>query len=159
MGVKSFTDAVTTLLAGDATFAGEIEALIGAPVTRVIRGNRPWEQIGAALLPCFVIEQSPGKTSGWGTGDENGLVIGHSSQDFSSELDIALLWHEQDREHAADQRAQLPELFARLLLRNSQPGAVNGAWLQEWIPDQGVRHPVQCFVARIQADYPIARDP
>lgn len=159
MGLKAFTDAVVTLLAGDATFTAEIEALIGAPVPRVIRGNTPWEQIGAALLPCFVVEQSPGKTSDWGTGDENGLVIGHRSQDFTSELDVALLWFQQNRETAADQRSQLPELFARLMLRNPQPGDVNGAWLQEWIPDQGVRHPVQCFVARLQADYPIARDP
>lgn len=159
MGLKSFTDAVCTLLTTEQPFVAEIEALLGTTVSRVIRGNRPWEQIGAAMLPCYVVEQSPGKTSGWGTGDENGLVIGHSSQDFTSELDVAVLWHAYDREVAADQRAQLPELFARLLLRNPQPGGVNGAWLQEWIPDQGVRHPVQCFVARLQADYPIARDP
>lgn len=157
--VKAFTDALRALLTGDATFAEDIQALLGKPVARVIRANTPWEQIGAQLLPCFVMEQGDGRASGWGSGDENGLVIGHGSQGFSSELDVCLLWQEPDRDTAADQRAQLPEIFARLLLRNPQPGGVNGAWLQEWTPDQGVRHPMQCWAARIHADYEITRTP
>lgn len=158
MGVKAFSDGVRALLAGgDAAFTADIEALLGTPVARVLRANTPWEQIGANQLPCFVMEQGDGRASGWGTGDDNGLVIGHSSQGFESELDVCLLWHQQDRELAADQRAQLPEIFARLLLRNPQPGGINGAWLQEWMPDQGVRHPLQCWACRIRGNYEIPR--
>jgi hypothetical protein len=160
MGVKDFTDGVHDLLAGgDAQFAGDIQQLLGVPVTRVLRANTPWAQIGANLLPCFVMEQAPGHASGWGTGEESGLVIGHSSQGFESELDVCVLWQQQDREVAADQRAQLPEIFVRLFLRNPQPGGINGAWVQEWMPDQGVSHPTQCWAARIRGNYEITRTP
>lgn len=159
MGVKAFTDALRSLLTEEATFAAAVAALIGKPVVRVLRSNTPWEQIGVAQLPCFVIEQGDGQASGWGTGDDSGMVIGHSGQGFTSELDVCLLWTEQDRDTAADQRAQLPEIVAQLLLRNPQPGGVNGAWLQEWTPDQGVRHPMQCWACRIRANYEIPRTP
>lgn len=159
MGVKAYTDAIAALLVSDATFAAAITALIGEPVTTVIRSNTPWEQIGASQLPCFVIEQSPGNASPWGTGDASGMTIGHTEQQFESELDICLLWNVQDREVAADQRAQLPDLFANLMLNNPQPGGVNGAWLQQWLPDQGIRHPLQCWVCRIRAEFVIERTP
>jgi hypothetical protein len=159
MGVKAFTDGIAALLVTDASFTAAISALIGTPVTRVLRANTPWEQIGAAQLPCFVIEQSPGKASPWATGDASGMTIGHSQQQFESELDVCLLWNTQDREAAADQRAQLPDLFASLLMRNPQPGGIDAAWLQEWLPDQGIRHPLQCWVARIRAEYVIEKAP
>lgn len=155
MAVKAFTDAMASLLVSDAKLAAELQALLGKPVAQVIRANTPWEQIPRTQLPCWVIEQGDGQASPWGTGDDTGLTIGHRSQCFASELDICLLWDEQSRESAADQRAQLPELLARLLLRNPQPGDVNGAWLQQWQPDQGVRHPLQCWAARIRAEYAI----
>lgn len=159
MGVKAYTDAIAALLVSDATFTAAITALIGTPVTRVIRANTPWEQIGASQLPCFVMEQSPGKASPWGTGDATGLTIGHAEQLFESELDICLLWNAQDREVGADQRAQLPDIFANLMLNNPQPGGVNAAWLQEWVPDQGIRHPLQCWVGRIRAEFVTERTP
>ncbi len=159
MGVKAFTDAIAALLVTDASFTAAITALIGTPVTRVLRANTPWEQIGAAQLPCFVIEQSPGKASPWGTGDASGMTIGHAQQQFESDLDVCLLWNAQDREVAADQRAQLPDLFASLLMRNPQPGGIDAAWLQEWLPDQGIRHPLQCWVSHIRAEYVIERTP
>lgn len=159
MGLKTITDAVRSLLTDDTTFAAELATLIGTPVANVLRANTPWEQIGERLLPCFVMEQGEGKASADATGDETGLVIGHRAQYFTSELDVVLLWNQQDRDTAADQRTQLPELLARLLLRNPQPGGANGAWLAEWIPDQGLRHPQQCWVARIRIDYAIEDTP
>lgn len=153
MGLKQATDAIRSLLVSEPTFAAQVSALLGRDVTSVLRANTPWEQIGASQLPCFVMEQGDGQASSWATGDETGLTIGHASQAFASEIDVCLLWNEQDRERAADQRAQLPELFARLFLRNPQPGGINGAWLHEWVPDQGVRHPVQCWACRIHCEY------
>lgn len=155
MGVKAFTDALRALLTSDPTFAGELQALIGVPVSTVLRANTPWASIGANQLPCFVMEQAPGHASQWAGSDDSGLTIGHASQAFASELDVCVLWNETSRDAAADQRAQLPDLFARLLLRNPQPGGASGAWLQEWVPDQGVMHPRQCWVARIHAEYTI----
>lgn len=160
MGVKTFTDAIGALLIGDAAFTTAVQQALGlqAPIARLIRGNVPWDQISAAMLPCFLIEQGDGKTSDWGTGESSGMVIGQSQQDYASDLDVCVLWYQQDRELAADQRALLPDLFAQLLLRNPMPGSVNAAWLSEWMPDQGVRHPLQCWVGRIHADYTIERD-
>lgn len=159
MGVKAFTDAIAVLLTTDAAFMADITALIGEPVSKVIRSNTPWAQIGAAQLPCFVIEQGNGSASPWGTGEASGLSIGHTEQQFESELDVCLLWNQQDRETAGDQRAQLPEIFARLMLRNPQPGGIAGAWLQQWVPDQGVLHPRHCWAARLHAEYTIERTP
>lgn len=155
MGLKATTDAIRTLLTDDPTFADAVAGLVGVPVTRVIRSNIPWEQIPASQLPCWVMEQGDGESSGWGTGEESGLTIGHAAQDFASEVDVCLLWSQQDRETAADQRAQLPELLARLFLRNPQPGGANEARLKAWMPDQGVRHPLQCWAARIHCEYTI----
>lgn len=155
MDVTTTTDAIRTLLAGETEFAEAIAAAIGQPVTRVLRANTPWEQIGASQLPCFVMEQGDGQASGWATGDDTGLTIGHRSQDFAYELDICLLWNEQDREAAAAQRAALPGVLARLFLRNPQPGGCNAAQLKEWMPDQGVRHPLQCWVARVHCEITI----
>lgn len=159
MGVKAFTDGVRALLTDDATFSAALQAVIGQPVVTVLRANTPWEQIGANRLPCFVMEQGDGRADSWATGEDTGLTIGHTEQACASELDVVLLWNQQDRETAADQRAQLPELFVRLLLDNPQPGGVSGAWVSEWMPDQGVRHPVQCWVARIRGEYVIERTP
>ncbi|MGN6234999.1 hypothetical protein [Dyella sp.] len=152
MDVSTTTAAIRALLTDDATFAADIEAAIGQPVARVLRANTPWEQIGASQLPCWVMEQGDGETSSWAGGDETGLVIGHRSQAFAYELDICLLWNEQSRENAADQRAALPGALARLFLRNPQPGGCNAAWLKAWMPDQGVRHPLQCWVARVHCE-------
>lgn len=155
MGVKAITDALRVLLTTEQPFVAELEALIGNTVSNVLRANTPWAAIGANQLPCFVMEQAPGHASQWAGSDDSGLTIGHASQAFASELDVCVLWNETGRDAAADQRAQLPDLFARLLLRNPQPGGASGAWLQEWVPDQGVMHPRQCWVARIHAEYTI----
>lgn len=159
MGVKAYTDAIAALLVNDATFVAAITALLGEPVTRVIRSNTPWANINAADLPCFVIEQADGNASAWGTGAATGLTIGHGQQDFESNLDVCLLWNQQDRETAGDQRAQLPDLFVQLMLRNPQPGGIAGAWLQQWVPDQGVLHPRHCWAARIRAEFTINQTP
>lgn len=155
MGVKAFTDAVRDLLTADATFVAEVAACLGAPVSNVLRANTPWAAITAQQLPCYVMEQGDGQASNWSGGDDSGLTIGHQQQAFASELDVCLLWNEPSRDNAADQRAQLPAIFARLLMRNPQPGGVSGAWLQQWVPDQGVMHPRQCWVARLHVEFVI----
>ena len=104
MAVKAFTDALASLLVNDATLAAALQALLGKPVTQLIRSNVPWEQIPRQQLPCWVIEQGDGQAAPWGTGDDTGLVIGHRSQCFTGELDICLLWDEASRDNAASIR-------------------------------------------------------
>jgi len=159
MGVKAFTDALRTLLTTEQPFVAELEALIGTTVVNVLKANTPWAQIAANQLPCFVLEQGDGQASPHANSDASGLTIGLGSQAFASDMDVCVLWNETSREAAADQRAQLPDLFAQLLMRNPQPGDIDGAWLQQWVPDQGVLHPRQCWMARIHAEYMIQKNP
>ena len=125
----------------------------------MLRSNQPWEQIPSDLYPCWIVEHGPGATGSiTNTGDDvDGLVIGHHRQGFNSELDIALLWSQCDRERAATQRGTLPELLAQLLMRNPQPGGTGIAFLQNWVPDQGVNHPRHVFAATVRAEYAIYR--
>lgn len=155
MGVEAFTDAMRVLLTTEPAFVAALEACMGSTVNKVLRANTPWASINAAQLPCFVLEQGDGQASSWAGGDDSGLTIGHRQQAFASALDVCVLWNQADRDTAATQRAQLPDIFARLLLRNPQPGGISGAWLQQWVPDQGVMHPRHCWVARIHAEYVI----
>ena len=153
MGLKAFSDAVADLLMNEAMFVDEITALIGSAPKSVLRANTPWERLAGHALPCFVIEQGDGKGGSNSNQADAGQVIGHQEQQFSSELMIALLWNEQDRDTAGVQRTELPGIFARLFLRNPVPGNCDGAWLDQWIPDRGVQHPRQTFVAKVHGEY------
>lgn len=159
MGLKAFTDAVKALLTADATFQAGLQALLGTGVANVLSANTPWAEIPSQKLPCFVIEQGDGSEGGNSNASDIGEVIGNSEQQFHSELQIALLWHEKDRETAAAARAQLADLFAQLFMRNPQPGGCDGAKVTGWSPDQGIRHPHQVFVALVRGEYTIEAAP
>lgn len=159
MSAATLASGIATLLAVEATLQAGLVSLLGYGVNRVIRSNIPFQQIPSDRWPCWVIEQGPGSAGPiTNTGeDADGLVIGHHRQGFNSELDIALLWSEPDREAAAAQRGGLPTLLAQLLMRNPQPGGVGLAFLQSWVPDQGINHPKQIFSATVRGEYVIYR--
>ena len=159
MSAKAFATAIASLLSTDATFQAALTALLGVTVTRALRSNVPFNQIPSDQWPCFVVEQGPGGAGSISNGgdDDDGLVIGSHRAGFNSELDVALLWQQSDRDTAADQRAELPTLFAQLLLRNPSPGGINLAFLQSWVPDQGINHPKQIWTATLRGEYPIYR--
>lgn len=159
MGIKAFTDGVRVLLTGDATFQVALQSVIGQAVINVLRSNTPWAEIQAQQLPCFVIEQGDGAEGSNSNNEDAGEVIGNDQQQFHNELQIALLWNERDRDTAADARAQLPDLFAQLFMRNPQPGGCDGAKLTGWSPDQGIRHPRQTFVAFVRGETTIETAP
>lgn len=159
MSADAFADGIATLLGSDTTLQAALVTLLGTGVTRVIRGNQPWNTIPTDLWPTWIIEQGEGSAGSLlnDSSDVDGLTIGHSRAGFNSELDIALLWTNADRESANKQRAKLPTLMAQLMLRNPAAGGVSLARLESWQPDQGVNHPRQIWLATLRAEYPIYR--
>lgn len=157
MSARDFADGVATLLVSDATFSAAVAALVGQTVTTVLRANQPIEQIPHAKFPCWVIEQGEGRAVGISDDDDDGRVIGGWSQSFESELLVSLVWKQQDRETAADVRADLPELMAQLFLQNAQPGGIVGAWFDSWESDRGALHPTHIWAASVRGQYVINR--
>ena len=157
MTARAFSDGVTALLTGDATFAAAIAALVGQPVANVVDGNVPLANIPGNLLPCFVIEQGDGRRSSLSNSSDEGIVIGLGEQQFASDLYVTLIWHEQDRVIAANQRKDMPTLVTQLMLRNPQPGGIDFASLTEWEPDRSVNHPLQVWRATLVGEYAIPK--
>lgn len=153
---KAFADGIAALLATDATFSAAITALLGAAITTVLRSNLPTNQIPAGQYPCFVIEQGDGRAESTSNNDEY-QTIGLAMSSYASDLHVSLIWSDNDRANAASARAQLPTLFAQLLMRNPQPGGIDGAVLSSWMPDRGVNHPTQIWSATITGNYTITR--
>lgn len=154
MSAQAFADGIRALLTGDATFSAAITALIGAQ-PGVLRGNAPFANIPAGSYPCWVVEQGNGNAQPSSEGGDTFLTIGTREGSYQSDLGVALVWKNNDREAAADQREQLSALFAQLMLRNPQPGGITAAWLEGWTPDRGALHPTQLWVATIRGLYSI----
>lgn len=159
MSAAAFAAGIATLLATDPTLQSDLTTVLGHGVTRVIRGNQPWNTIPTDVWPVWVIEQGEGEAGSLlnDGSDFEGLTIGHHRAGFNSTLDVALLWTEADRETAADQRAKLPTLLAQLMLRNPAAGGVSLCRLEAWQPDQGINHPRQIWICTLRAEYPIFR--
>lgn len=160
MTAKAFADGVATLLTSDATFASAVNALLGQTVSKVLRSNTPFAElgrVGAEHLPCWVVEQGDGVAAPIANDEEAFGTIGNHEQGFQSDVLIALVWKQQDREAAANVRAELPTLVARLFMRNPQPGGIVGAWLGSWEPDRGAPHPLHHWAASINGLYSVSR--
>jgi hypothetical protein len=155
-GPKEFADAIAALITSDATFVAALTALLGVAVSTVFRANQPIAAMPANALPCFVIEQGDGKTAPT-TNSQDFQTIGLAMTSYASDLFVTLLWSDQDRDNAANARTQLPVLFAQLLMRNPQPGGIDGAVLAEWMPDRGINHPTQIWRAVIAGNYTITK--
>ena len=159
MSALNFANGMAALLTTDAVFQAELFALLGVEVTRVLKSARDWKTVPTDQWPCILLEQGDGFAGSLlqDGSDNDGQTIGRTRAGYNSELDIALLWSEPDRERAFDQRAELPRLFAQLMLRNAQPGGIADALLQTWQSDQGLNHPKQIWVATLRGAYPIHR--
>lgn len=150
-----FRDAIIELLTTDPVFSGSVNTVLGQAVTNALKTNTPLGEIPATLYPCWVLEQGAGNAASISNKDATIHTIGLSMQTFQVRLGLALVWVEQDREAAADQRAALPELLTQLMLRNPQPSGVDGATLTAFTPDGGVNHPAQIWQADIMIDVTI----
>lgn len=156
MSAQAFTDGMRALLGSDATLAAAVTTLIGAqPI--VLRGNQPLGQIPAGQFPCWFVDQGPGRAAPISEHGDTFITIGSSEQQFESDVLVALVWKENDRERAADQRAQLPALLTQLMLRNPQPGGIVGAWLSDWTPDRAALHPTQLWTATVHGIYAVTQ--
>ena len=154
MSAEAFADGLRALLTGDATFVAAITGVLGV-APQVLRGNPPFQAIPPGSWPCWVVEQGDGGAHAVSESGGAFLTIGTGEAQFQSDVLLALVWKNDDRESAAAQRAKLPALLAQLLLRNPQPGGILAAWLQDWKPDRAALHPVQLWVATVRGIYSI----
>ena len=158
MTPAAFDDSVRALLAGEPVFTLAVTALLGVSMVNLLESNMPVAQIPAGQFPAWVVEQGDGAMAPiTNDGGGGGLVIGMSEQQFSSTLELALVWKENDRAMARDQRTRLPTLVAQLLMRNPRRGGVD-AWLESWSPDRGGLHPVQVWRATVRGEYITPRE-
>lgn len=158
MSAFDFFDAMHALLRADVQLNAALASVLQQPVLNVLASNMPVASIPTDMQPCWIIEQGDGITESLSNDtSDGGLVIGLSQQQFGSDIEIALLWQEQDREAAARQRSLLPTLIAQLMLRNPQPGGIDFAQLTGWEPDRGIHHPQHIWRATLRGQYVIQR--
>lgn len=158
MSAADFDAGMVALVKTDAVFVAAVLALIGGASVHVLEANTPIASIPAGSFPCWTVEQGDGAAASISNaGDDEGMTIGHFEQHFSSTLELALVWKDNDRARAKAARMQLPTIMAQLLLRNPQPGGIAGAWLASWIPDRGALHPLQVWRCTIRGEYSISR--
>lgn len=155
--LRTYRDAVASLLTTDPVFVAAVAALVGQPVTNVYRSNRPIDQIPAGMYPCWVIEAGDGRAASITNDTVQYQTIGLSMQTGLMELHVVLVWMDQDRERAADTRLELPYLLTQLMLQNPQPGGCDQCEFQEWQPDTGINHPTQVWRAKLVSAHTVPR--
>lgn len=151
--------ALALLLTTDPQFLADIEALglgstgnAAAPV--VLKGNRRFEQIGQEKYPAWIHDAGDqrGASGGNDGGDPDGLVINSTQQDWLGEIELSLIWHQQEYETAVDQVDGVLPALVRLLLRNPSLGETcTQAFVANVINDRSYRHPTHstAFVIRV----------
>lgn len=153
--------ALALLLTTDPVFVADMQALAlgtdGTAVTPgVLKGNRRFEQVGQEQYPVFIHDagdQQGANASNEG-GDPDGLVINSTQQDWLGEVELSLVWLQQDYNIAVDQVDRVLPALVRLLLRNpGLSGTCTLAYVANVINDRSYRHPthVTAFVIRVMA--------
>lgn len=158
-------EALADLMQSDPEFVADMRAaqlgLHGeATVPGVIVGNRPFEQLGQEHYPCWIFDAGDGEAltdSPMGDGSF-GMVIGTSQQDWSSDIELALVWHQQDRATAVEQREAVRLALVRLLLRNPGVGGAGLAYVARVINDRNGRHPTHLAYFVVRAHTTVYRD-
>lgn len=147
--------AVITLLKTEAPFVAAMAALAlatdGSPTapSKVLKGFRPFASIGQENYPCWVIE----------SGDDDSIdeSVGSCHQTFETEILLALVWHQQARDTAVDQRDALLQHLVQLFLRNPCPGGIAGIRVDARGNDRNANHPTHVATFRLLADVDITR--
>ncbi|MBR0346033.1 MAG: hypothetical protein IJI03_12325 [Rudaea sp.] len=155
---RDYRDALAALVTTDPVFAAAIAALVGQPVTNVIKTNRPMHEIQFGDYPCWVFEAGDGSSASVTNETSEYQSIGLSLQSSVIDMHVALVWTDQDRNRASDARVDLPFHFTQLMLRNPQPGGCEQAVLSGWQPDKGANHPTQVWYALIKSAHVVQRD-
>jgi hypothetical protein len=158
--------ALLSLLTTDPQFTAAMEALgLGtrntAVVPKVINGNRRYDQVGDEHLPCWINDAGDmqGEDLGNDGGGQAGRVIGSSQQDWGSDIELALLWNQQDMTRSVEQTDKVPLALVRLLLRNPDLGGTcTDAYVAEFQTDRNLSHPKHGLYARLRVNTTIERD-
>lgn len=151
--------ALLALLTTEADFTADLAALgLGttgtAVVPKAMKGNRRFEQIGQEHYPCWLTDAGDlhGASADGGNGDAAGLSLGSTQQDFTGDIELCLVWHQQDYDRSVDQLDALTPALARLLLRHPDlDGACIQCFLASVQTDRNYRHPlhVAAFTVRV----------
>lgn len=158
--------ALAHLLATEPEFVAEIRTLglgshLDKLVPQVILGNRRFEQLPSSDMPAWVLDagDADAADAAGGFGDPAGMVIGTSQQSWNVDIELALVWHQQDYDAAVRQRLGLLPALVRLLLRNPDLGGTCGlAMVTRAINDRAGRHPTHAAAFAITASTTIYRD-
>ena len=145
---------LAALLTGDAEFVAELAALalpsngaLTAP-TKVVKGFRPLQLLGQENYPCWVLESGDDQLT-----EE---AVGSQRQIYESEILLSLVWHQQNRETAVDQRDALLPALVGLLLRNPVLSDC-GMRVDARGNDRNANHPTHVVTFRLLADVTIDR--
>lgn len=149
------------LLATDPEFVADMQALglgaNGEAVTpTVLKGNRRFDSLGQEHYPCWLNDAGDmlGATAGDEGGDPQGLVVNSTQQDWQGDIELSLVWHQQDYDTSVDQVDAVLPALVRLLLRNPGLGdTCTLACVASVLNDRNYRHPthVSAFVVRVLA--------
>ncbi|MDR7193349.1 hypothetical protein [Luteimonas terrae] len=157
--------ALAEALKSDSEFIADMQALaLGrtpTAVPKVLEGNRRFDQLGQEHYPCWLIEpgDSQGASASNDGGDLNGLVLNSTQQDWLDEIDISLVWHQQDYPRALTQRKGIVPAVVRLLLRNPGLGDASLIYAVGVLNDRSYRHPTHVQTLTLRAHTTIDRDP
>lgn len=158
--------ALHALLTTDATFTAAIAALklgsMGAEVVPKVRsGNRPFAQIDQREYPVWIDDAGPQQGAGFGNlaSDPYGLVVNSTQQDWLGDIELSLVWHQQDHANAVAQTDALLPLLVRLLLRHPDlSGTCALAMVVAADSSQGERHPTHAWRATVRCHVTVYRD-
>ena len=157
--------ALEEALKSDPEFAADMRALqfgrSSEAIPKVLEGNRRFDQLGQEHYPCWLIEpgDSQGASAANDGGDANGLVLSSTQQDWLDEIDISLVWHQQDYPRALAQRKGIVPAVVRLLLRNPGLGDASLIYAVGVLNDRSYRHPTHVQTLTLRAHTTIHRDP
>ncbi|WP_153066038.1 MULTISPECIES: hypothetical protein [Xanthomonas] len=154
------------LLLEDADVGAALSALgLGsngsAVVPRVIKGNRRFEQIGQENFPCWISEKGDarGADGSNGGGDPAGLIVNSTQQDWLTDIEISLVWHQQDFSRAVDQRDGITAALVQLLLHHpSLNDMCSLAFVANEINDRAFRAPTHWIAFVVRVHHTIYRD-
>jgi hypothetical protein len=151
--------ALMALLTADPQFVADMQALqLGinttAVIPRALKGNRRFDQLSQNEYPCWLNDagDQQGASAANEGGDPAGLVLNSTQQDWAGDIELSLIWLQQDYERSVDQTDAVLPALVRLLLRN--PGLQDTctlAYVADVINDRNYRHPthVTAFTVRV----------
>jgi hypothetical protein len=152
--VSALKDAIAALLLTEAEFLADLQAIglqttgAAAAPAEVLKGFRPIVSIGQEHYPCWLMESGDDQLS-----QES---IGSLCTQYETEILLGLVWHQQDRDTAVDQRDALLPALVRLFLRNPAPAGC-GIRVDARGNDRAANHPTHIVTYRLLADVDVLR--